>query len=97
MIPTDEIRELCERLRDRDNTEDEFALCLEAAETIASLSERIRELEEALRASAGYLRNAKIDLETGATKATAIRTIDGGLKRVEAGLTQADEGENGAA
>lgn len=42
-----------------------------------------------MKAAAGYLRNAKIDLETGATKATAIRTIDGGLKRLEAAIARA--------
>jgi hypothetical protein len=40
-----------------------------------------RILIAALEASCGYLLNARIDLETGCTKATAIRTIDGGLKR----------------
>jgi len=39
-----------------------------------------------LRAAIGYMRNAKIDLETGETKATAIRTIEGGLARAEAAL-----------
>lgn len=43
-------------------------------------------LVAALSASMGYLLNAKIDLETGATKKTAIRTIDGGLKMVREAL-----------
>jgi len=47
------------------------------------------ELLAALKASAGYLRNARIDLETGATKATAVRTIDGGLRIVEAAIAKA--------
>jgi len=42
-----------------------------------------------LKAAVGYMRNARIDLETGATKATAIRTIDGGIKRAEAALAKA--------
>jgi hypothetical protein len=42
-----------------------------------------------LSAAVGYMRNARIDLETGATKATAIRTIDGGIKRAEAALAKA--------
>lgn len=46
-------------------------------------AERMR---EALEGSVGYLLNAKIDLETGATKATAIKTIEGGLKMVRAAL-----------
>ncbi|KRB22691.1 hypothetical protein [Mesorhizobium sp. Root172] len=41
-----------------------------------------------MKAAAGYLRNAKIDLKTGTTKATAIRTIEGGLKRLEAAISQ---------
>ena len=41
-------------------------------------------LVKALEASCGYLLNAKIDLETGCTKAVAIRTIDGGLKMIRA-------------
>ena len=44
------------------------------------------ELAAALGKAQGYLLNAKIDLETGATKATAIRTIEGGLKLVVAAL-----------
>lgn len=39
-----------------------------------------------LSASCGYMRNASIDLSTGCPKATAIRTIEGGLKRFEAFL-----------
>jgi hypothetical protein len=44
------------------------------------------DLYKALSAAAGYLRNAQIDLETGAPKATALRTIKGGLKLVEDAL-----------
>ena len=54
----------------------------EAADTIAALL-------EALRAAAGYLTNAKIDLETGCTKATAIKTIEGGLARVKSAIALA--------
>lgn len=43
-----------------------------------------------LRAAVGYMRNAKIDLETGATKATAIRTIAGGIKRAEEAIAKAE-------
>ncbi len=43
-----------------------------------------------LSAAVGYMRNAKIDLETGATKATAIRTIEGGIKRAEEALAKAE-------
>lgn len=42
-----------------------------------------------LKAAVGHLLNAKIDLETGAPKATAIRTIDGGLNRARAAIAKA--------
>lgn len=41
----------------------------------------------ALEKCVGYLLNAKIDLETGAPKRTAIQTIEGGLKMVREHLT----------
>lgn len=44
------------------------------------------ELRAELSAAVGYMRNAMIDLETGASKATALRTITGGIKRAEAVL-----------
>jgi len=47
------------------------------------------DLVAALKAALGYMRNAAIDLQTGATKATAIRTIDGGIAMVEHALAQA--------
>lgn len=45
-------------------------------------------LVQALEAANGYLLNARIDLQTGCTKATAIRTIDGGLKLVREALAK---------
>jgi hypothetical protein len=48
----------------------------------------IQRLRRALDAAAGHLLNAKIDLETGAPKSTAIRTIEGGLKTVRDALAQ---------
>ena len=55
------------------------------AHLIASAPDMI----EALSAALGYMRNAKIDLETGAPKKTAIQTLDGGIKLVEAALSKA--------
>lgn len=46
----------------------------------------IERLQKVASAAGGYLMNAKIDLETNATKRTAIRTIEGGIKMVEAAL-----------
>jgi len=40
-------------------------------------------LIEAARAAIGYLRNAQIDLEAGAPKATALRTIKRGIAMLE--------------
>ena len=50
------------------------------------------EMLKALKATVGYLLNAKIDLETGAPKQTAIRTIDGGLKMARSAIVKAEEG-----
>lgn len=60
----------------------------EAADEIEGQRKRAADLLNALRAAAGYLRNASIDLQTGAPKKTAQRTVDGGLKLVEAALGQ---------
>lgn len=62
---------------------------MNAIEGLQQARELNRTLLAALEASAGYLRNAKIDLETGASKATAIRTIEGGLRMVEAAIASA--------
>jgi hypothetical protein len=48
-------------------------------------------MERALGAAEGYLLNAKIDLETGATKKTAIATIEGGLRMIRAARTGKDD------
>jgi hypothetical protein len=47
------------------------------------------DLLKALEAACGYLLNAKIDLETGCPKTTAIRTIEGGLSVVRAAIAKA--------
>ena len=45
-------------------------------------------LVETLSAAVGYLMNAKIDLDTGAPKATAARTIEGGIKMIRETLAK---------
>lgn len=73
---------------------DEAAAAIASAEASADynsamaepLRNRVEALQRELSAAIGYMRNAKIDLETGATKATAIATISGGIKRAEAAL-----------
>jgi hypothetical protein len=63
----------------------------EHSEANARLIAAAPALYEALEAASGYLLNAKIDLETGAPKATAIRTIEGGLKVVRAALKRTEQ------
>lgn len=43
----------------------------------------------ALHAARGYMLNAQIDLTTGAPKKTALATIDGGIKMIDAALKDA--------
>lgn len=47
------------------------------------------ELAKALRAASGYMLNAKIDLEIGRTKQTAIYTLEDGLNMIRAALKAA--------
>jgi hypothetical protein len=56
---------------------------------IRKLCQQRDELLTALKATKGYLMNAKIDLETNAPKKTAINTIDGGLQLVDAAIAKA--------
>lgn len=48
------------------------------------------ELLAALKAAEGYLLNAKVDLETGAPKRTAINTVEGGLRIVREAIAKAE-------
>ena len=41
-----------------------------------------------LKALKGYLLNAKIDLETGAPKRTAIQTIEGGIRLADEAISR---------
>lgn len=47
---------------------------------------KLEAYRKTLEAASGYLLNAKIDLETGCTKATAIKTIEGGLTMIKQAL-----------
>lgn len=81
--------ELVKRLQSRIVTHvDADIWMLEAADRIEALAAENAALREALGAAIGYLLNAKIDLETGARKSTAIATIDGGLRRARAALQE---------
>jgi hypothetical protein len=46
---------------------------------------------EAALGAIGYLRNAKIDIETGAPRTTAIRTITGGIAMLEKTFADAEQ------
>lgn len=67
----------------------------DALALIAAARENTR-LRAELSAANGYLLNAKIDLETGAPKRTALATIEGGLRRVRAALNLLHEEETDA-
>lgn len=58
----------------------------------AAKDAEIARLREALSAACGYMRNAAIDLGTGAPKKTALATVEGGLKLAEAALKEASHG-----
>ena len=47
-------------------------------------------LRGALRSACGYMKNAAIDLSTGAPKRTALGTINGGIELVETALNSTD-------
>ena len=64
----------------RDQTTTQY--CAEAA----ALAAEIERLRCELSAATGYMLNAKIDMETGASKRTAIATIEGGLRRARAAV-----------
>ena len=61
-------------------------------EKLFALSQDNSSLLKALNGAAGYLKNAHIDLATGAPKKTAMATIAGGIKLVEAALAKAETG-----
>lgn len=86
--------ELADLWRQAQTIESSNATILAMIERVERV-ERVERAEKALAAAEGYLLNARIDLETGAPKRTAINTIDGGIKMVRAALSQAKEGEHG--
>lgn len=67
---------------DYDLTPNEKALADEIDERDRVIEMLTREINAAL----GYMLNAKIDLETGAPKRTALMTLSGGIKRVRAAI-----------
>ena len=80
-------------LYDRGEYSKEAFECLEATSALIAAAP---DLLAALHAAAGYLINAKINLETGAPKRIALATIEGGLKVVREALTKAYSEKAGA-
>lgn len=68
----------------------------EGADAICALEEKVSHLASALSAAIGYMMNAKIDLDTGAPKRTAMMTLDGGIRRARAALAPFTETEEGS-
>ena len=62
----------------------------DTADRINRLTRLALDLAAALSVARGYMLNAKIDLETGAPKRTALATIAGGLKIVDAAIAKAE-------
>lgn len=60
----------------------------EALDERDRLSANLDVAREALEAAKGYLLNAKIDIQTGAKKQTAIDTLSGGLRAIDAALSR---------
>lgn len=77
---------VCDTLPDDGDGSRSREIAIANARLIAAAPDMMVEI----KAAAGYLRNAKIDLETGCPKATAIRTIEGGLKRLEAAIAEVE-------
>lgn len=79
----DEIERLYETIRQRTKLlDDQYGTPCEQIRH----EQEIGRLRAIISACGGYLMNAKIDLETGAPKRTAIRTIEGGIKIVNDAL-----------
>ena len=60
-------------------------------QAVEEVLEQYDGMRKALDAACGYLLNAKIDLETGAPKRTAINTIAGGLKVMRDAIAKTDQ------
>ena len=69
-----------------------YCQSLEVNRANARLIAAAPELWAALNLAEGYMLNAKIDLETGAPKKTAITTLAGGLRLVRAAIAKAEGG-----
>lgn len=55
---------------------------------------QVNELVTALKAAKGYMLNASIDLSTNTPKKTALATLEGGMKLVDAAIAKATGGES---
>lgn len=59
--------------------------------TVARAEQDNKRLREALGKCTGYLLNAKIDIETGAPRRTALATIEGGLNMARSALKTGEQ------
>lgn len=64
---------------------------LEIFDALDAAEARVKALEEALIWARGHMLNAKIDLETRSRKQTAIDTLTGGLRMLDAALASKEE------
>ena len=83
--PSDDVRRFDQQFAGPDRSEREND---RLHKELARLRAANAALAAALRAAKGYLMNARIDLETGATKRTAINTINGGVKVIDEALAK---------
>ena len=82
-----------ERISDLERSAEDAANELDRLlDASAAKDAEIARLREALSAACGYMRNAAIDLGTGAPKKTALATVEGGLKLAEAALKEPSHG-----
>lgn len=89
-LPTDaELAVIVARAGYFERPEDAITL----ARAVTALRAENEKLREALGAAKGYLINAHIDLETGTRKATAIATIEGGVRVIDAALAPTPDKE----
>ena len=69
-----------------DHDENRVTRTFPTPEQLATWVDRCERLRKELEAALGHMLNARIDLETGRTKAMAIDTLERGVKRAREAL-----------
>lgn len=75
------------------------SLVMDATSTQAAMDEaagEIARLRTALSSCAGYMLNAKIDLETGTPKRTTLNTLEGGIRIAKAAIASTSPSDHSA-